>query len=145
MIKVYFGHRKDTVCSIDIYFNNIYEKEWFDDEFVQSMLLDLDHSKCTGYTSIVNQALGQIEPEQISGSVKTLIVLYKTDAVVDLINCRENCQAWIAKIASLKDIEVDISDVKFTFEDCDISGVCLNDNSKIVNYRDWIWRMIYFI
>ncbi len=145
MIKVYFGHRKDTVYNIDVYFDNIYEKEWFDDEFVQSMLLDIDHSKCTGCASIVNPIFGQITPEEISGGVKALIVLYKTDAAVDLINCGENCQAWIAKIASMKDIEIDMSGVDLTFKNYDINGICLNDNSTITDYKDWILKMVYFI
>lgn len=145
MIKVYFGHRKDTIYNIDIYFDNIYEKEWFDDKFVQSMLLDVDHSECTGYSNIVNPILGQIVPEKISGGVKALIVLYKTDAVVDLVNCGENCQLWIAKIAGLKDIEVDMSGVDLTFKEYDISGVCLNDNSSITDYKDWIRKMVFFL
>lgn len=144
MIKVYFGHRKDTVYNIDVYFDNIYEKEWFDDEFVQSMLLDVDHSKCTGCACIVNQIFGQITPEEISGGVKALIVLYKTDTVVDLVNCGENCQSWISKIASMKDIEVDMSGVDLTFKNYDISGICLNDNSTIADYKDWILKMVYF-
>lgn len=144
MIKVYFGHRKDTIYNIDVYFDNIYEKEWFDDEFVQSMLLDVDHSKCTGCACIVNQIFGQITPEEISGGVKALIVLYKTDTVVDLVNCGENCQSWISKIASMKDIEVDMSGVDLTFKNYDISGICLNDNSTIADYKDWILKMVYF-
>ena len=63
MIKVYFGHRKDTIYNIDVYFDKIYEKEWFDDKFVQSMLLDVDHSECAGYSNIVNPILGQIVPD----------------------------------------------------------------------------------
>jgi len=145
MIKVYFGHRKDTVYNIDVYFDNIYGKEWFDDEFVQSMLLDVDHSKCTGCASIVNPIFGQITPEEISGGVKALIVLYKTDTVVDLVNCGENCQSWISKIASMKDIEVDMSGVDLTFKNYGISGICLNDNSTIADYKDWILKMVYFI
>lgn len=145
MIKVYFGHRKDTVYNIDVYFDNVYEKGWFDDEFVQSMLLDVDHSKCAGCASIVNPIFGQITPEEISGGVKALIVLYKTDAVVDLVNCGENCQSWISKIASMKDIEVDMSGVDLTFKNYGISGICLNDNSTIADYKDWILKMVYFI
>lgn len=145
MLKVYFGHRRDTVYNIDVYFDNTYEKEWFDDKFVQAILKDVDHSECTNYSNIVNPILGQIIPEKISGGVKALIVLYKTDTVVDLVNCGENCQSWISKIASMKDIEVDMSGVDLTFKNYVINGICLNDNSTIADYKDWIRSMVFFL
>ena len=145
MLKVYFGHRRDTVYNIDVYFDNTYEKEWFDDKFVQAMLKDVDHSECTNYSNIVNPILGQIIPEKISGGVKALIVLYKTDTVVDLVNCGENCQSWISKIASMKDIEVDMSGVDLTFKNYGIIGICLNENSTIADYKDWIRSMVFFL
>lgn len=145
MLKVYFGHRRDTVYNIDVYFDNTYEKEWFDDKFVQAMLKDVDYSECTNYSNIVNPILGQIIPEKISGGVKALIVLYKTDTVVDLVNCGENCQSWISKIASMKDIEVDMSGVDLTFKNYGINGICLNDNSTIADYKDWIRSMVFFL
>ena len=145
MLKVYFGHRRDTVYNIDVYFDNTYEKEWFDDKFVQAILKDVDHSECTNYSNIVNPILGQIIPEKISGGVKALIVLYKTDTVVDLVNCGENCQSWISKIASMKDIEFDMSGVDLTFKNYGISGICLNDNSTIADYKDWIRSMVFFL
>ena len=145
MLKVYFGHRRDTVYNIDVYFDNTYEIEWFDDKFVQAILKDVDHSECTNYSNIVNPILGQIIPEKISGGVKALIVLYKTDTVVDLVNCGENCQSWISKIASMKDIEIDMSGVDLTFKNYGISGICLNDNSTIADYKDWIRSMVFFL
>ena len=109
------------------------------------MLKDVDHSECTNYSNIVNPILGQIIPEKISGGVKALIVLYKTDTVVDLVNCGENCQSWISKIASMKDIEVDMSGVDLTFKNYGINGICLNDNSTIADYKDWIRSMVFFL
>ena len=45
----------------------------------------------------------------------------------------------------MKDIEVDMSGVDLTFKNYGISGICLNDNSTISDYKDWIRSMVFFL
>lgn len=106
MLRVYFGDMKNSVYTPDIYFNNTYEEEWFDDEFVKEMVKDVDKSTVVGRNCINSPFLGQIPPVTLSGGVKALILMYKdTERVFNASKCGDNCAKWILKIAELKQKE----------------------------------------
>ncbi|MBQ2882539.1 MAG: DUF4869 domain-containing protein [Alphaproteobacteria bacterium] len=138
MLKVFFGLDKESILDIDIYFNNVYELEWFNDEFVKSMVRDVDKSEVISPSCIQSPVLGQITPESLSGGVKALICLWKLDDFkVDLIVCGENCERWIKEISDLKDINVSMSGYDLLFEKSNLNGICLNNNQKIYSGKEW--------
>lgn len=146
MLKVYFGQSEESILNIDVYFNNVYQPEWFDDEIVKSIIKDIDQSDVQSAYCIKSPILGQITAEQISGGAKALICLYKCDDIsIDLIVCGSNCEPWIVKIAKLRDIEVSMSGYDLTFENEQISGICLNDGTSIYSYKDWIEKMCHYV
>lgn len=146
MLQIKFGFDKDCIRDIDLYFDNVYDEEWFSDELVKKMVYDIDKSEVVSKQCINSPVLGQIPPERLSGGVKALICLYKCElAYIDLIVCGENCEKWIKDIAELRDITVGMSGYDLSFEKCGISGVCLNDKSIINNYHDYISKMCAFV
>ncbi len=145
MLKVRFGFDEDCIRDIDLYFDNVYEEIWLEDDFVKAMILDVDQSEVIGNQLIVSPILGQIPPERLSGGVKALICMYKTDAYLDLIVCGPNCENWILQLAKKKDITVGMSGYDLCFEEKDIEAFCLNDQSAITNYKDWILKMNEFV
>ncbi len=96
-------------------------------------------------TLIISPVLGPIPPERLSGAVKALICMYKSDAYIDLIVCGPNCEKWILEITQNKDIIVGMSGYDITFENMNIEAICLNDQSNITNYVDWILKMNEFV
>lgn len=36
MLKIFFGYDENAILNVDMYFNNTYDDEWFDDEFVKN-------------------------------------------------------------------------------------------------------------
>lgn len=102
-------------------------------------------SVVVGSQLIISPVLGAIPPERLSGGVKALICMYKTDAYIDLIVCGPNCEKWILQIAGKKDITAGMSGYDLIFENMDIEAVCLNDQSRITNYREWILKMTEFV
>lgn len=145
MLKVLFGFDKNCIRDIDLYFDNVYEDEWLEDTLVKKMILDVDQSEVKGKQLIISPVLGPIPPERLSGGVKALICMYKSDAYIDLIVCGPNCEKWILEIAQNKDVIVGMSGYDLTFENMDIEAICLNDQSNITNYIDWILKMNEYV
>ena len=145
MLNVRFGFDEECIRDIDLYFDNVYEETWLEDNLVKEMILDVDQSEVAGNQLIVSPVLGQIPPERLSGGVKALICMYKTDAYIDLIVCGANCEKWILQIDNEKDITAGMSVYDLCFENMAIEAVCLNDQSDITNYRDWILKMNEFV
>lgn len=145
MIKVLFGRElEDTIQNIDVYFNNTYEYDWFKDDIVKQMIKDVDNSDIVD-TCVISPVLGTIPVEKLSGGVKALICLYKDDeAIINLTSCGQNCQEWLSRIASMKDITVSMTGYDLTFKDLSIHGVCLNDGSAINNSSEWTRKMCDF-
>lgn len=146
MLEVCFGFDKECIRDIDLFFENVYDEEWLEDPFVQSMIQDVDHSRVESRYCIISPVLGQIPPERLSGGVKALICFYKMeDAYIDLIVCGENCEKWIAKIAAQKNIRVGMSGYDLTFANEDISGICLNDQTEFRNAKEWTLKMCSYV
>lgn len=142
MVSVFFGLDKTAVLNVDVYFNNVFEYEWLDDELVRDMVKDIDNSVVLSNQCIQSPVLGQIPPERLSGGVKTCIMLYKLDKFLpDLVVCGENCETWLSKIFTLKDCRVAMSGYDLTFKGLTIEGVCENDGSIINNATDWVNKM----
>lgn len=145
MLNVRFGFDSECIRDIDLYFDNVYEENWLEDDLVREMISDIDQSEVIGSQLITSPVLGPIPPERLSGGVKALICMYKTDAYIDLIVCGPNCEKWILKIAKGKDIIAGMSGFDLTFENMEIEAVCLNDQSVIANYKEWILKMNEFV
>lgn len=45
MLKVYFGEMDNVLHNVKTYFNNQYQYSWLDDQFVKSVIEDVDKSK----------------------------------------------------------------------------------------------------
>jgi hypothetical protein len=146
MLKVYFGFDNECIRDIDLYFDNVYDDVWFDDELVKEMVEDVDKSKVVSRQCIESPILGQIPPERLSGGVKALICMYKEpESYIDLIVCGPNCEKWISKISELSDFRVGMSGYDLTFDNIEINAHCLNDDSPILNSKDWILKMCKYV
>ena len=89
------------------YFDNVYEDEWIEDDFVKEMIKDVDKSTVISAHVIESQVFGAITPQGLSGGVKVLILMLKDDSFVyNMSNCGNSCAKWILKIAEQKDLTV---------------------------------------
>ena len=89
------------------YFENLYEDEWIEDDFVKEMIKDVDKSTVISAHVIESPVFGAITPQGLSGGVKVLILMLKDDSFVyNMSNCGNSCAKWILKIAEQKDLTV---------------------------------------
>lgn len=146
MLNILFGMNDDVVKNIDVYFDNVYEDSWFEDDLIKEMILDVDNTEVITNSYFVSSVLGPINPREISGGVKSLIVMLKTDEIVWATNCGDNCAKWILKIAESKDLTIALE--HFMHFPYDFKAKILNTNAIIHNQGEFekeALRYAYFI
>lgn len=143
MLSIRFGVSEDTIEDIDIAFRRLYEPEWFDDLLVREMIRDVDRSEVLDRYCIQSPVLGQIAPEKLSGGVKALILMYKTDLEIWATACGNNCAKWILKIAELKDLVISLEHYMI-FEDMHFQFYNVNEG-KMEEYWDSIMSEAKFV
>ncbi len=137
MLGIRFGTTKDTVQLVSDTFNLEWEEAWLDDSLVQEMILDVDKSEVKSPNCIVSPVLGQIAPTMISGGVKALILMLKTDYEIWATACGDNCAKWILEIAKRKDITISLTHfMKFPIDEFDIFDV--RHNRQYHSFMDFI-------
>ena len=120
-ITIILSESQDIIFDVDAWFDNSYEDTWFEDSFVCEMIKDVDDSDVKSPSCIENSVLGQIPPIFLSGGVKALILMYKTELVIYATNCGSNCVKWIKAIAEKKPITIALGHyMDFESENLDI-------------------------
>ena len=109
MLKIYFGNMPDAVYNTAVFFKNDYEDEWITDPFVMEMIRDVDHSDVIDSGIIDSPVLGKIPPVNLSGGVKTLILVkFEPDKVFNASTCGDNCAKWLLKIAEKEERTINL-------------------------------------
>lgn len=107
MLKIWYYGGTEYLQDAPSYFDNVYEDDWIEDEFVKEMIADVDKSTVISARIIDSPILGAITPKELSGGVKVLILMLKDDSFIyNMSNCGDNCAKWILKIAQEKDLTV---------------------------------------
>lgn len=107
MLKIWYNTGIEYLNDAPAYFDNVYEDEWLEDDFVREMIRDVDHSEVLTPHIIESPVLGAITPKELSGGVKVLILMLKDDSFIyNMSNCGNNCAKWVLKIAEKKDLTV---------------------------------------
>ncbi|MCR4579998.1 MAG: DUF4869 domain-containing protein [Treponema sp.] len=109
MLHVIFGECKEVIYNTSLFFKNTYESEWLEEDETRQMILDIDKSKVLSDGAIESPVLGIIPPTNLSGGVKTLILInHISDKIFNASNCGDNCAQWLLKIAQNKDVTVNL-------------------------------------
>ncbi len=112
MLTIWLGRRTGKVLpfeAVDPYFNFNFSEDWFNDPLVKDMILSVDKTEVLSPYCLQSPVLGQIAPERLSGGVKGLIILLKTDLGIDATVCGENCASWLVKIGKIKDCLIELN------------------------------------
>ncbi|MBR1639484.1 MAG: DUF4869 domain-containing protein [Treponema sp.] len=109
MLHVIFGECKEVIYNTSLFFKNTYESEWLEEDETKQMIFDIDKSKVLSDGAIESPVLGIIPPTNLSGGVKTLILInHISDKIFNASNCGDNCAQWLLKIAQNKDVTVNL-------------------------------------
>lgn len=135
MLKIFYGEMED-VCYGPLWFKYSYDLNWFQDELVQQMLLDVDKSTYIKGGVIDSPILGPIPPEKLSGGLKTLIMIYKVpEKIFDATSCGANCAKWLLEIGKRQDVVVNLR-YFMPFDGFEPFEIEILNAGKIVNSAD---------
>ncbi|HIV13236.1 MAG TPA: DUF4869 domain-containing protein, partial [Candidatus Pullilachnospira stercoravium] len=110
MLSVYLGSMEEAIFHPPTYFDNQYEDEWITEKLSVEMIKDVDKSEVISPYLIQSPVLGPISVKEISGGVKTLILMAfdQTGKIFNASSCGDNCAKWILKIAGTKDLTINL-------------------------------------
>lgn len=139
MLKVYLGDCENEVYNPPVYFINQYEDSWLETDLAKKMIKDVDKSEVIGPHLILSPVLGPISPRELSGGVKTLLLLaFDTSGkVFNATACGDNCAKWILEIAKNKDLTISLHhSMNFGSEEYAIK--ILNNGAVVHNQSEWL-------
>lgn len=135
MLYITFKESEAVITNVDLFFDNNYDSQWFLDPMVKRMITDIDKSEVISENIIQSPVLGQIPPSMISGGVKALILMLKTDNVIWATACGDNCARWIVEISKMKDVTICLEHL-LHFPD-DFEAICVDDGMEIHSLYDY--------
>lgn len=145
MLKIYFGDIPEEdfpnyIYNTSVYFDNTYLDSWITDQFSKKMIKDIDKAVVLSPNAVDSKALGVIPIKQLSGGVKTLLLLQHDESkIFNASTCGDNCAKWILKIAKSADRDIiinlrhlmDFGEKKFEFE-------IMNNGTTIHNMQEYV-------
>ena len=75
MLKIYLGNMENAIYHPPTYFDNRYQDEWITNELSIRMIKAVDKSDVISSHLIQSPVLGPISTKELSGSVKTLMLM----------------------------------------------------------------------
>ena len=140
MLNIFYGNMPDAVFDTSMYFKNTYKPGWITDKLSVEMIKDVDKSDVTDGSSIMSPFLGSITPLQLSGGVKTLILINKdrTGQIFNASKCGDNCAKWILKMAEERKVEINLRHLMdFGREEFKIR--IMNNNKIVHNSKELLY------
>ena len=139
MLSIIFGNADNTIYHPPTYFDNTYEDNWITAPLSVEMIKDVDKSEVVGPYLIQSPVLGPISTKELSGGVKTLILMAfdETGKVFNASACGNNCAKWILKIAETKDLTINLRHV-MDFGDGDFKARILNNGIVVNSMKEYV-------
>lgn len=138
MLSIYLGDMEEAIYHPPTYFNNTYEDEWLIDPLSIAMIEDVDKSKVIGEHIIESPILGAIPPLQLSGGVKTLMLMaFDESGKVFNTTCGDNCAKWILEIAKHKDLTINLHHI-MDFGKGEFKATIINSGDMVHNMAEFV-------
>lgn len=140
MLKIVFGDIKNSVYHPPTYFDNQYEDEWITDPLAVTMIKDIDKSDVIGTHLIQSPVLGPISIKEISGGVKTLILMAfdKSGRIFNASACGDNCAKWIIELGRKKDLTINLHHVMDFSSVPMFEAIILNTGTVVHGYGEYL-------
>jgi hypothetical protein len=145
MLNIYYGEMPDAIYNTAVYFKNVYQDDWLTDPFAQRMIKGVDKSKVLDKHLIESKALGLIPPTELSGGVKTLLLIYNLpEKVFNASTCGDNCAKYILMMAKKKDITINLHHI-MDFGDGSFEIKILNNGQIVHSMKELVMVAGYFV
>ncbi len=140
MLTIHFGSLENEIYHPPTYFDNQYEDEWITTPLSKEMIRDIDKSEVIGAHLIESPVLGPISTKEISGGVKTLILMAydASGKIFNASSCGDNCAKWIVKIAETKDLRIVLHHVMDFSKAGDFHALIDNTGKRVHGYGEYL-------
>lgn len=140
MLRIIFGDVEHAVYHPPTYFDNQYEDEWIVDPLAVAMIKDIDQSDVVGPHLIQSPVLGPISVKEISGGVKTLILMAfdKSGRIFNASSCGDNCVKWIMELGRKKDLTINLHHVMDFSSVPVFEAFMLNTGRLVRSYMEYL-------
>ena len=139
MLSVYLGELEQVIYHPPTYFDNQYEDEWITDPLSVEMIRDVDKSDVESAHLIESPVLGPVSVKEISGGVKTLILMAfdQSGKIFNASACGDNCAKWILKIGESKDLTINLRHI-MNLGDENFQARILNTGEIVHNMEEFV-------
>ena len=138
MLKIIFGNCEEAIYNTAVYFKNTYQDEWSTDVLSVEMIKDVDQSVVIGPHMIESPVMGAISPKELSGGVKTLILVHKDKSkIFNASTCGDNCAKWLLKLGETDDIVINLRHI-MDFGNGEFEIEILNTNQIVRNMNELV-------
>ena len=122
-----------------VYFDNTYEDDWIINSLTIDMIKNIDKSEVISAHLIQSPVLGPISVKDLSGGVKTLILMAfdESGKVFNASACGDNCAKWILKISEKKDLTINLRHI-MDFGDENFEAKILNTGDIVHNMEEFV-------
>lgn len=110
MLNIYLGNLEEAIYYPPVYFDNRYEDEWIMNQKSREIIKDVDKSEVKSAHLIESPVLGPISPKELSGGVKTVLLMMFDDTgkIFNASACGDNCAKWILEVGRQKDLTINL-------------------------------------
>ena len=140
MLSIVFGDVENAVYHPPTYFDNTYLDEWITDPRTVEMVRDVDRSEVISARAIDSPFLGSISVKELSGGVKTLILMLfdESGKIFNASACGDNCAKWICEIARGKDLTINLHHV-MDFSACEgFEAYIVNAGKTVRSFEEYL-------
>jgi hypothetical protein len=140
MLKIIFGEVENSIYHPPTYFDNQYEDAWITDPLSVAMIKDIDNSDVVGVHLIESPVLGPISTKEISGGVKTLILMAfdRSGKIFNASACGDNCAKWIVELGKRQDLTINLHHVMDFSAVETFDALMLNTGKVVHNYGEYL-------
>ncbi len=147
MLRVLLDDKEVDVSTYEGYvsdhFNDEFEKEWFQDPYVQRIIKEIDNTEVVDGFNLYNEFLGSIPPEYLSSGCKRLILIYKENIKLNGDRFGDNCIPILMELAKVKDVEITLRHIpKFPN---DVKLYIINTSKIITSYKEFVEEYVEVI
>lgn len=115
MLNVTFGDMFNTenyIYDTALYFDNVFQDKWITSDLGKAIIKDIDKSEVVSAHVIESPVLGAITPTELSGGVKTLLLMaFDNSKIFNASTCGNNCAKWILKLGQDKKLLINLRHV----------------------------------
>lgn len=109
MLSIHYGDMDSIIYNTAVYFANTYEDYWLDDPFARRMVKSVDKANVISNRLIDTKVLGLVSPSELSGGLKTLLLVYnEPDKIFNASTCGDNCAPWLLRIGKKLDVTINL-------------------------------------